>query len=82
MKLWGELVSLSVHLEHDMDSRQVITDPKVDARECGHPGTQGHAFWLVIEAGGTKVDFCFHEDKAAMTRFADAIRENIEALVG
>jgi hypothetical protein len=80
--MMGDRVHVDVILDETEDKSEIRTLPVIVARECGHPGTLGHGFWLKIESRNSIVDFCFGNDKMAMSRFADALHEKVEAFVG
>ena len=80
--MMGDRVNVSVILDETEDRCEIRELPAIEARECGHPGTLGHGYWLKIESRNSIVDFCFGNDKMAMSRFADVLREKVEAFVG
>lgn len=77
----GDRVNVNVHFDETEDRSEIRELPEIEARECGHSGTLGHGYWLKIASRNATVDFCFGNDKMAMSRFADALREKVESFV-
>lgn len=56
-------------------------DPKVRAVEYGHPGTDGHGYWIEIDTKGISVNLCFG-DPRKMVAFADTIADRVFEVAG